>query len=55
MLCSGTDLDTPGGSMRGSFQIAVIDPQQPQAPPAHTFDAVVAPFTFVPPKQGSSS
>lgn len=45
---SGTDVDTPGGRMRGSFQMAVVDPQRPQDLPSHTFDAEVAPFYFVP-------
>ncbi|PRW20169.1 hypothetical protein C2E21_9247 [Chlorella sorokiniana] len=53
---SGTDLETPGGSMRGSFQMAVVDPKKPHAQWLRTFDAEVAPFPFIMPgdSRGSS-
>lgn len=55
---SGTDLDTPGGFMHGSFQMAVVDPKKPHTPWLRTFDAEVAPFHFIMPgssRRGSSS
>ena len=45
---SGTDVETPGLCMRGSFQMRVVDPQRPQDPPSHAFDAQIAPFCFMP-------
>ena len=51
--CSGTDLESrSGGSMHGSFQMAVLDPQklQDDASWLRTFDATIAPFKFVPPR-----
>ncbi|KAI7840000.1 hypothetical protein COHA_006265 [Chlorella ohadii] len=55
---SGTDLETPGGSMRGSFQMAVVDPKKPHTEWLRTFDAEVAPFPFIMPgssRSGGSS
>eukprot|EP00887_Chlorella_sp_A99_P000267 scaffold13.g267.t1 len=40
---SGTDLEARRGSMRGSFQMVVLDSQQR---PIRAFDAEVAPFQF---------
>lgn len=49
---SGTDLDQPCGSMRGSFQMAVVNQRKPQDKWVRTFDALVAPFAFVRPRNG---
>ena len=44
--CSGTDVERPGGKMEGSFQMAVLNAK---GLPESTFDAKIAPFTFIKP------
>ncbi|KAI3430609.1 hypothetical protein D9Q98_005201 [Chlorella vulgaris] len=44
---SGVDLSEPAGSLRGSFQMAVVNPSKPHDKWIRTFDAEVAPVAFV--------
>lgn len=39
--------------MRGSFQMAVLDPARPTGAWLRTFDAEVATFRFIPPRSSS--
>lgn len=45
---SGTDLNTKGGSMHGSFEMAILDAK---GLPKETFDAEVDPFQFIAPDE----